>query len=308
MTDDYHFVVAEGGDGDFASVGAAIRAVPDFRDAETRIRVEAGTYREKLVIPSSKTNVTLVGADPDDPGATVLTYDDYNGKPDRFGEEMGTTGSSSCFAFADGFTARDLTFRNDAGPVGQAVAIRVDGDRAVFENCGFVGRQDTLYPHGRGCRQYYRDCYVEGDVDFVFGWATALFEDCEVYCTGEGGYVTAAATPETSEFGFVFDGCRVTGDAPANSFYLGRPWRSHAKTAFLDCYLGEQIKPDGWHDWNDPEKATTTDYAEHDSRGPGAAPARRVAWSHQLSDDGAAAYTRERVLDGWDPRERVRAE
>ena len=152
--DSYAFVVSTEGSGDFETVQGAIDAVPDFRDEETRILVRAGEYEEKVVLPASKTNVTLDGGDAE---GTVLTYDDYSGKPDRFGEEIGTTGSSSCFLFGDGFTARDLTFRNSAGRVGQAVAIRVDGDRAVFENCRFVGNQDTLYTPGRDSRQYYRD-------------------------------------------------------------------------------------------------------------------------------------------------------
>lgn len=299
------FVVASDGTGEFETVQAAIDAVPDFRDAETRILIREGEYREKLVVPTSKTNVTLVG---DGPDRTVLAYDDYNGKPNRFGEEMGTTESSSCFVFGDGFTARDLAVQNDAGRVGQAVAIRVDGDRAVFENCRFLGNQDTLYTHGRESRQYYRDCYIEGTVDFIFGWSTAVFEGCEIVCKGESGYVTAASTPAESEFGYVFRDCKVVGDEDAESFYLGRPWRPHARTVFMRSYLGGHVEPEGWHNWDDPEKEETAFYAEYDNEGPGDTPSERVEWAHQLSGDDAAAYTLGNVLDGWDPLDRLRVE
>lgn len=302
QAESFDFVVARDGSGDFESVQAAIDAVPDFRDAETTILLESGTYEEKLVVPTSKTNVTLVGEDPED---TILTYDDYNGKENRFGEEMGTTESSSCFLFGDDFTARDLTFQNTAGAVGQAVAVRVDGDRAVFENCRFLGWQDTLYTHGEDSRQYYRDCYVEGRIDFIFGWSTAVFEDCEIFCTGEKGYVTAASTTEDTDYGYLFRNCEITGDAPDDSFYLGRPWRPHAQTVFTRCYLGEHIRPEGWHNWRDPDKEETAFYAEYENEGPGFTPDERVDWARQLTDEEAAEYTRETVLDGWDPLERL---
>jgi pectinesterase len=305
MSETYDFVVASDGSEGFETVGAAVDAVPDFRDSETRILLREGRYEEKLVVPTSKTNVTLVG---EDAAGTVLTYDDYSGKPNRFGEEMGTTESSSCFLFGDDFTARDLTFRNDAGRVGQAVAARVDGDRAVFENCRFLGNQDTLYTHGRESRQYYRDCYVEGTVDFVFGWATAFFEDCEIVCRGESGYVTAASTPARKEFGYVFDGCEVTHDGTAESFYLGRPWRPHARTVFLRSYLDDHVEPGGWHNWGDPDTAETAFYAEYGNEGPGYRPDERVDWARQLTDEEAADYTVGNVFDSWDPRERLAAE
>ncbi|MFC7138377.1 pectinesterase family protein [Halosimplex aquaticum] len=302
MRDTADFVVDATGDGDFETVQAAVDAVPDFRENETTVFVAPGTYREKLVVPSTKTNVTLVGGDA---AETVLTYDDYNGSENRFGEEMGTTESSSCFLFGDDFTVRNLTVRNDAGRVGQAVAARVDGDRAVFENCRFVGNQDTLYVHGEDSRQYYRDCYVEGTVDFVFGWATAVFDDCEVVCKGDSGYVTAASTPEDDDFGLVFRDCEVTGDASAESFYLGRPWRPHARTVFLNTYLGSHIRPEGWHNWDEPAKEETAFYAEYENSGPGFTPDERVDWAHQLDDEAAERYALDRIFDGWDPLERL---
>lgn len=298
----YDFVVAPDGSGDFKSVQEAIMAVPDFRKKTTTIFIKKGTYKEKLVLPASKTNVRMVG---EDKFSTILTHDDYAAKKNRFGEEMGTTGSTSFYVFADDFTAENLTFENAAGPVGQAVAVRVDGDRVIFNNCRFLGNQDTLYPHGRNSRQYYRNCYIEGTTDFIFGWSTAVFEDCEIYCKKGGSYITAASTEEGQPWGFVFLNCRITGNAPANSYYLGRPWRPHVKTVFINSSLGSHIKAEGWHNWEKPEAEKTAYYAEYMSKGPGAAPAKRVAWTYQLSEQEAARYTLNNIFKDWNPLERL---
>jgi pectinesterase len=184
--------------------------------------------------------------------------------------------------------------------VGQAVAVWVDGDKAAFVNCRFLGFQDTLYTFGRGSRQFYKGCYIEGTVDFIFGSSTAWFEDCDIFCK-RGGYVTAASTPDTARFGYVFSHCRIGGDAPAGSFGLGRPWRPYAKTVFLHCELGAMIRPEGWDPWDKESNKKTAYYAEYQSSGPGAAPNKRVPWSHQLTEAEAQAYTRDNVLHGWQP-------
>ncbi|SDM29754.1 pectinesterase [Catalinimonas alkaloidigena] len=293
----YDLVVAADGSGDFTTIQAAFDAVPALRKNRTQIFVKPGTYKEKLTLPANKTNVSLIG---EYPHTTVITYDDYASKKNRFGEEIGTSGSSGFFVFGDGFIARNLTFQNSAGPVGQAVAVRVDGDQVIFDNCRFLGFQDTLYPHGEKSRQYYRNCYVEGTVDFIFGWSTAVFEDCEIFCK-ESGYITAASTLEETPYGFVFLRCNLTGSAPAHSFYLGRPWRPYAKTVFVDCTMGPHIKPEGWHNWNKPEAEQTSFYAEYNSKGPGAAPKKRVRWSHQLTPPEAQAYTLSNIFGDWNP-------
>jgi len=293
----YDFVVAQDGSGDFTTVQEAFNAVPDFRKKETVIFIKNGSYKEKLVLPASKNLVTLVG---EDVKKTILTYDDFAQKKNRFGEEVGTTGSSSFFIFGSDFTAENITFENAAGPVGQGVAVRVEGDRVFFKNCRFLGNQDTLYTYGEKSRQYYQNCYIEGTVDFVFGWSTAFFEDCEIFCKNNG-YVTAASTPEGAKYGYVFKNCTITGNAPENSFYLGRPWRPHAKTVFIQCKLGKQIKPEGWHNWNKPEAEKLTYYAEYKSTGPGANPQKRVKWAKQLTDEEAKEFTLEKVLGDWKP-------
>lgn len=294
----YDFVVAKDGTGDFETVQAAIHAVPDMRKQETTIFIKSGTYKEKLILPGSKTNVTFIG---EDAKKTIITYDDFASKKNRFGEEIGTSGSTGFFVFGEGFTAKHITFENSSGPVGQAVAVRIDGDKVVFEDCRFLGFQDTLYPHGENSRQYYKNCYIEGTTDFIFGWSTAVFEDCEIFSKKGGSYITAASTTESTPYGFVFIGCKLTGDAPKNSVYLGRPWRPYAATVFIDCWMGKHIKPEGWHNWNKPEAEKTTFYGEYNSSGPGADAGARVNWSHRLSREDLADYTLEKIFDGWIP-------
>ncbi|WP_400191963.1 pectinesterase family protein [Hymenobacter sp. B81] len=293
----YDFVVAQDGSGQFRTVQEAFNAVPDFRKKVTTILVKKGVYKEKLILAGSKNLVKLVGEDRDQ---TILTYDDYNQKKNIFGEEKGTSGSASCYLYGGDFTAENLTFQNSSGPVGQAVAVWVAGDRARFRNCRFLGFQDTLYTYGYGSRQYYQDCYIEGTVDFIFGSSTAWFERCTLFGK-KGGYFTAASTPDSTRYGYVFSNCRLAGDAPAGSFLLGRPWRPHAQTVFLRCELGPQIAAAGWDHWGNEANKQTAYYAEYQNRGPGYQPRQRVPWSRQLTDQEAAQYTLKNVLRGWDP-------
>jgi pectinesterase len=198
------------------------------------------------------------------------------------------------------FRAEDVTFENSAGEVGQAVALRTTGDRAVFRRCRFLGWQDTLYTHDRRC--YFEGCYIEGRVDFIFGRSTAVFNRCEIH-SKNGGFVTAAATPQEAPYGYVFLDCRLTGEGEEKA-YLGRPWRPYAAVAYLRCEMGAHIRPEGWNNWGKAENEKTARFAEYQSTGPGAAPRRRVAWSHQLTADEANKYTVQSVLggsDGWDP-------
>jgi len=289
------FVVATDGTGDFRTVQEAIDAVPDFRKIETVIFIRKGVYKEKLVLAGSKTNVVFIGEEREQ---TILTFDDFASKKNRFGEEIGTTGSTSFFVFGDGFRAENITFENSSGPVGQAVAVRVDGDMVVFKNCRFSGFQDTLYPHGEKSRQYYRDCTIEGTVDFIFGWSTAVFDRCTIICK-DHGYITAPSTNEGTPFGLVFLDCKITGSATENSFYLGRPWRPFGKAAFLRCEMGYMIKPEGWHNWGKPEAERTSLFAEFRNSGAGAATANRVSWVHQLSEEEASLYTPAKILGDW---------
>lgn len=293
----YDFVVAQDGSGDFFTVQEAIDAVPDFRKSvRTTILVRKGVYKEKIVIPESKINVSLIGQE-----GAVLSYDDYANKPNCFGENKGTSGSSSCYIYAPDFYAENITFENTSGPVGQAVACFVSADRVYFKNCRFLGFQDTLYTYGKGCRQYYEDCYVEGTVDFIFGWSTAVFNRCHINSKGNG-YVTAPSTDKGQKYGYLFYDCRLTADAGVNNVYLSRPWRPYAQAVFIRCNLGEHILPAGWDNWSNKDNEKTAFYAEYQSQGEGADPEARASFSHQLKD--LKGYGMETVLageDGWNP-------
>lgn len=293
----YDFVVAGDGSGDFLTVQDAIDAVPDFRkNIRTTILVRRGVYKEKIVVPEGKINVSLIGEE-----GAVLTYGDYAGKANRFGEETGTSGSASCYIYAPDFYAENLTFENSAGPVGQAVACFVSADRAYFRKCRFLGFQDTLYTYGKGCRQYYEECYIEGSVDFIFGWSTAVFDRCTIH-SKTNGYVTAPATDQGRKYGYVFYDCRLSADAGVDKVYLSRPWRPYAQAVFVRCDLGGHIAPEGWHNWGKKDAEKTVFYAEYRSTGEGANPRSRATFSHQLKNlDG---YAIAEVLggdDGWDP-------
>ena len=297
---DYNFVVAQDGSGDFTTVQAAINAVPDYRKAgPTRIYIKKGMYKEKIVIAESKQGVQLIGED-----GTVITYDDYAQKPNIFGEEKGTSGSGSIYIFGPDFMAENITFENTSGPVGQAVACHVAGDRAVFRHCRFLGFQDTLYTFGENTREYYEDCYIEGTIDFIFGKATAVFNRCELRSKRTGGFLTAPATPQGSNYGYVFYDCKLTADegVEAGSVWLSRPWRPYGKTVFIRCEMGQHIRPEGWNNWGKTDNERTAYYAEYQCYGKGADTSRRVAWSHQLKD--ANAYVMTNILkgaDGWNP-------
>lgn len=293
----YDFTVAQDGSGDFTTVQEAINAVPDFRKANrTTILIRKGNYKEKVIIPECKINLSLIGED-----GAVITYDDYASKLNRFGEEKSTSGSASCYIYAPDFIAENLTFENSAGPVGQAVACFVSGDRAIFRKCRFLGNQDTLYTYGYPTRQYYEDCYIEGTVDFIFGKATAVFNRCDIHSRGKG-YVTAPATPEDSRYGYVFHDCRLTAADGVENVSLSRPWRPYAQAVFINCELGKHISPAGWDNWGKASNEQTVNYAEYNSKGPGANPTARAPYSRQLTDP--TPYAIPTVLagnDGWNP-------
>ncbi|PAD32909.1 pectinesterase family protein [Paenibacillus sp. 7523-1] len=329
-----YYTVAQDGSGDFSTIQAAINAMPDNAINELEIRIKQGVYYEKLHMDKPKIHLIGEGAE-----QTVVTYDDYALKKFPDGQLYHTFHSYTAFIGEDDFTAEGLSFVNSAGPgkeVGQALAIYVDGDRAAFRNCRFIGHQDTIFTgplppkpmdrsffggprdgaERRKLRQYFEDCYIEGDVDFIFGSATAVFKGCEIFSQNRisdtapaentvNGWITAASTPEDVRHGYVFIDCTLTSNAPPQSIYLGRPWRNHAKVCFLNCWMGAHVKMEGWHNWNKPDAETTVVYAEFNSKGPGAASAEeRVSWAKRLTEEEASEYTAAHILsgvDGWLP-------
>jgi len=289
---DRTITVATDGSGDFRTVQKAIAAVPDNSDRRTTIHIEPGTYYGQIVVPETKHNVTFEG---EAAATTILSYalDKHDPIPpgvSRYFEGTGTV------VIGDGFRARHITFRNTAGDHGQAMALRVQGDRARFESCRLIGWQDTLLAHSN--RQYYKDCYIEGRVDFIYGGATAVFDGCEIR-SKNGGYITAASTAEDQPYGFVFMDCRLTS-TDGIATYLGRPWRPHAAVTFINCDMASHIRPEGWHNWASPAKEKTARYREYNNTGPGATPAQRVTWADQLSQAEAAKITINKILSGED--------
>jgi pectinesterase len=292
-------VVAADGSAKYKTIQEAVMAVPaGTADSPVVIRIKPGTYKELVYVQREKRFFRLVG---EDAAKTVITFNLNANLTGLDGKPIGTFRTPTAQIDADDFTAENITFENSAGPVGQALAIRVDGDRAVFRRCRFLGWQDTIFIN-RG-RQYFENCYVEGHVDFIFGAATAFFERCHIHCLKDG-YVTAASTPDYEPYGFVFSHCKITGAAPTVKSYLGRPWRAYSAVTFIDTEMSEVIRPEGWHNWNFPEREKTARYAEAGSTGPGANAATRVAWARKLAKAEVKSITPRNVLagaDGWNP-------
>ena len=294
-------IVAADGTGKYKTIREAIDAAPQLvRDdgRRWRIRVKPGIYRELVYVQREKRFITLVGEDVE---KTVLMYDLYAGLPGPDDKPIGTFGTPTLTVDADDFRMENITIENFAGNKGQAVALRVDGDRVVFRGCHFLGWQDTILAN-RG-RQYFDTCMIRGSVDFIFGGATAYFERCEIQCVGNG-YITAASTPDYQRHGFVFSFCKIVGLAPEVRTFLGRPWRDYAKTIFLNTEMSEVVRPAGWDNWKKRNAEKTAVYAEFNSTGPGGATAERAPWSKQLTAAEAANYSLENVLagaDNWNP-------
>lgn len=292
----YDFVVAPDGSGNFTSIQKAIDACKAFPDSRITIFVKNGTYKEKVVVPSCNSQLSIIGESAD---KTIISFDDYFDKINR--------GRNSTFytytlkVEANDFRLENITVENVAGPVGQAVALHVEGDRCVFLNCRFLGNQDTVYAAGRFSRQYFSNCYVEGTTDFIFGEATALFEQCTLQAKANS-FLTAASTPEGKLFGFVFLNCKITAASGINRVFLGRPWRSFAKVAYLNCEMGAFITPEGWDNWSKAENEKTTQFAEYKNTGAGATTSKRVGWSVKLSPDEALKFNKENIFAplGWE--------
>jgi pectinesterase len=306
--------VAADGSGDFKTIQEAVAAAPDDSADRTVIRIKPGTYQGPIVVAKNKSKLTFQG---DDAATTIITWDRNVFEPIPEGSDKFNPGVQ---ILANDFRAEKLTIQNTSGNHGQALAMRVDGDREVLTDCRLIGWQDTLMVNNG--RDYFRDCYIAGRVDFIYGSATAVFDRCEIH-SRNGGHVTAASTPQDHPFGFVFLNCKLTGDAipwdarttnPSATqpdrltptADLGRPWRPFAAVTYINCAMGEHIKPEGWNNWGRASNEKTARYSEYNSTGLGANPEKRAAWTKQLTEDEAKQITVEKVLagdDGWKPTE-----
>ena len=300
--------VAKDASGDFQSIQEAVNSTRDLGPGEVEIFIKNGVYNEKIVIPTWKHQLTLIGESKDQ---TIIKGNDYSGKIDSVtGEKLNTFTSYTILVQGDDIHFKNLSIQNTWCERGQAVALHIEGDRFMAENCNLLGCQDTLYTATEGSRQYYKNCYIEGTTDFIFGEATCVLEGCTIKSLANS-YVTAAATPANQEFGYVFFDCELIAKDGVDKVYLGRPWRSYAKTVFINSTLGEHIVEKGWDPWTGdqmfPQKEKTTYYAEYQSKGKGASPETRIAWSHQLTKAEVKKYTIKNIFSGnqndWNPNE-----
>ncbi len=305
----FELTVAQDGSGNFKTIQEAINNVRDHAEIRVTITIKPGIYNEKVVIPFFKRNITLKGMDKE---KTVISYNDYSGKPFRGIDITGNPKFSTYTSYTllvqgNDCSIENLTIENTAGKVGQAVALHTEGDRVVIKNCSILGNQDTLYLAKGGTRNYFENCYINGTTDFIFGAATAYFYNCTIESL-TNSYVTAASTYQQDAYGFVFVDCKLTAkDATVNQVFLGRPWRPYAQTVFINTEMGSHILPEGWNPWkgdkNFPDKEKTVFYAEYGSKGTGgAAISKRISWSHQLKKSELKKYDLAKVLNGWNPK------
>jgi pectin methylesterase-like acyl-CoA thioesterase len=311
--------VAKDGTGNFTTVQAAINAAPTNATAAYVIFIKNGKYKEKINVAANKPFLQLVG---ESVGGVILTYDDYSGKANPAGGTFGTANSASVTVAAADFSAFNITFENTTGvnPGTQALAINITGDRGAFRNCRFLGGQDTVYAGGNATRQYFRNCYIDGNTDFIFGNTIAVFDRCVIYPktrndNGNLGYITAANTPAGQTYGYVFRNCIIPGNQGATTYTLGRPWQNDAATAaaaksntkvvFLNSRLGAGIiRPEGWSIWDTGTDVSLITYGEfrpRDFRGNLVNVSSRVNWSKQLTVADTAQYQTTTVLGTWNP-------
>ena len=295
-------VVSRDGTGEFRTIDEAIEVCRAFMDYTKVIYVKKGVYKEKLIIPSWLTNITICGEDRDN---TIITWDDHanikmpvgglDSEAAVKGKPMGTFRTYTLKVQGSYITLKDITIENNAAKLGQAVALHTEGDYILVQNCRLLGNQDTVYTGVGGTRVAFYDCYIEGTTDFIFGPSIAWFQNCEIHSKANS-YITAASTPAGQKYGYVFYKCRLTADKDVDKVYLGRPWRPFAATIFMDCELGKHIRPEGWHNWNNAKNEETARYAEYGNKGEGASTKNRVKWSKQLSKKEAAKVT---LLDAF---------
>ncbi|GAB2819623.1 pectinesterase family protein [Ferruginibacter profundus] len=278
----YVFTVAKDGTGDYLFIQDAIDAMRVYPLAPITLYIKNGVYNEKIELPANNTDVNFIGESVD---STIIVFNDYSGKG-----KLTTFTSYTAKISGNRFRAENITFANNAGAVGQAVALYVDADKAVFKNCKFLGNQDTIFASGEKSNQLFDSCYIEGTTDFIFGPATAVFKNC-VIKGKTNSFITAASTSIGKAYGFVFVDCKIIADSAVTKLYLGRPWRTNARTVFINCNLPKVIAPEGWDNWNNPANEKTVFYAEYKNTGEGAVITNRVKWARQLNKQQAGLYS-----------------
>lgn len=288
-------IVSRDGTGNFRTLQEAIESARAFMDYTVTIYVKNGVYKEKVIVPSWLENIDIIGEDRD---KTIITYDDHANI-----NKMGTFRTYTVKVEGSNITFKNLTIENNAAQLGQAVALHTEGDRLKFINCRILGNQDTIYTGAKFTRLYFKDCYIDGTTDFIFGPSTALFENCILH-SKRNSYVTAASTPKEAKYGYIFKHCKLTAAPGVDKVYLGRPWRPYGYTLFIECELGKHIVSAGWHNWGKKSNEETARYMEYKNTGEGANVSERVAWSKQLTKKEAEAVTIDDIFctqSDWNP-------
>ncbi len=305
----------------FFSLQEALEYLTNHPEEERKILIQPGKYREQVTV--SVPGVEIMGTSSNAAKDTIITYGLAAREILKDGRKRGTFRTYTFFIDADDVTLRNLTIENSAGPgpvSGQCIALYADGDRLTLDSCRLLGWMDTLFtaplppkeietngfigPKQFAARrdtcQYYKDCYIEGEVDFIFGGATAYFENCTIYSKDikqdVNGYVTAPSTPEGKKYGYVMEGCRFISNCPDQTVYLGRPWREWGKVVLLRCEIGPHIKSEGWDDWGKEQAHSRSFFAEYHCTGPGSALSARPVWCHELDEKEAEEYRKENVV------------
>jgi len=313
----YDFIVAQDGSGNFTTLQASIDSTPSGLIKPFKIFIKNGKYKERVRIPATKPFIQLIG---ESVASTIITYNSA-ARDTMDGRALGTPGSSTFFVYAADFSATNITFENTFGDGSQAVAASVYGDRSLFINCRFLGNQDTLLTYktgGPATRQYYNNCYIDGNVDFIFGNSIVIFDSCIIYAktrTRAGNsFITAANTPAGQEYGYVFRDCVLPANNGFTYYFLGRPWqnstgigtipKSHTKVVFINTTMSNSIPPEGWTKWDTATNTALVYYAEYKSKyfnGTLVDTSKRVNWSYQLTNAEAASYTTTALFKEWNP-------
>lgn len=259
------------------------------------IEIAPGVYHERVIVSQNHTNITFIGTgkSPED----VVITNSLNAK-----QAGGTFFTETVEINGDGFEADNLTFENTAGNTGQAVAAAVRADHAVFKHCRFLGHQDTLFADSG--RQYYVGSYIEGGVDFIFGNAAAVFDRTEIHANGPGYLTAQSRTSPQQDTGYVIINSTITSgiaaDAPRTTISLGRPWRPFSRVVYINTELPANVVPEGFNMWGRSNETPQAYYGEFKSIGPGANPAARAPWTHQITAKEAAQYVPKIFLAGKD--------
>lgn len=291
-------IVSKDGKGDYKTVQAALDAIPCNNNEPVNIFIKKGIYREQITVDARKNFITLIGEEKEE---VTVTYNNHAGTILPNGDTLNTWTCATAFIYANNFSAENIHFENNAGfTAGQAVALRAEGNRLAFKNCKFTGFQDVLFLSGNGVKHYFEDCYIEGTTDFIFGAATAVFNNCHIH-SKKNSHVTAASTNSIIPFGFVFFNCTLTADSALKNVSLGRPWSPTASVTYINCIIGKHIITEGWNNWKNPNNEATARFAEYRSKGVGAAPEGRVIWSKQLTDEEVKKYSINNILGQWKP-------